>query len=143
MFLWFGRSNDTCPESSAQGIAAKNIGGITVMKAFRQRPFQTAEPYGSNAKATAELDEMIPKIGLIIKDEISMISQKQLTTVERICSESINEYHRSHNWDRIDNTPWGGLNIILGNEAVEKFNNSLIMQLSTISRPQLFKAVYE
>lgn len=77
-----------------QAIAANNIGGITVMKAFRQRPFQTCEAYGSNAKATAELDQLIRKIGLLITDELSMISEKQFVTNKRICSESMNEYHR-------------------------------------------------
>lgn len=57
-----------------QGIAAQNIGGITLMRASKQRPFQTSGSCGDNAKITAELDQLLPRIGTLILDEISMIS---------------------------------------------------------------------
>lgn len=47
-----------------QGIAARNIGGITIMRASKQRPFQTTDAYSKNAKTTAELDQLVLRMEL-------------------------------------------------------------------------------
>lgn len=99
-----------------QGIAAMNIDGITIMRAFKQRPFQTTEGYGENAKTTAELDELLPRIGTMEMDELGSVSSKQFVTLERITSESVDEFYRAKGVTQYNRQPWGGMHIILGGD---------------------------